>query len=261
MFGDGRRAHHDPERFRKALSEFYLRRNQSEVLVELPEVIAIDELIDVGEHERLACKQALTNRNLPRAREALTIGAGPQSEKILRLTEIIDECRAENHKVLVFSEFRDVLTTVEDAIGPHCVTIHGDVPKPALPDIIQAFHDAPDFAALAIQIRVGGVGLNLQSASVVVLMEPQLKPSTEWQAVARAHRMGQTRRVVVYRLVAERSADERIIEITQFKAELFDKLARHSLLAEASLTARDHRIQEPPLLAHERNRFGLPTDS
>lgn len=259
QFGNGSSAHHEPDRFRRALSEFYLRRNQHEVLLELPEVIGTDELIEVGEDERLACKQALEVRNLPRAREALTIGAGEYSEKMQRLGEIVKECRIEGRKVLVFSEFRDVLTSVQDKIGPECATIHGDVPKPQLPSIIQSFQDAPGFAALSVQIRVGGVGLNLQAASVVVLMEPQLKPSTEWQAVARAHRMGQTSRVMVYRLVAENSVDERIVELTHFKADLFDKLARHSVLAEASLEARDHRVHESSLLAHEQARFGLPT--
>jgi hypothetical protein len=92
---------------------------------------------------------------------------------------------------------------------------------------------------------------------VVFLMEPQYKPSTEWQAVARAHRMGQSSRVVVYRLIAGQSVDERIVELTDFKADLFGKPARHSKLAE-SLSARDHRIKEGQLLAAERSRFGLP---
>ena len=55
---------------------------------------------------------------------------------------------------------------------------------------------------------------------MVILMEPQLKPSTEQQAVARAHRMGQTRPVVVYRLIAASSIDEHIVELSGFKAEL-----------------------------------------
>ncbi|MGH3182379.1 MAG: helicase-related protein [Streptosporangiaceae bacterium] len=80
----------------------------------------------------------------------------------------------------------------------------------------------------------GGVGLNLQAASVVILMEPQLKPSTEKQAIDRAHRMGQTLPVVVYRLIAENSIDERVVQLSGFKAHLFEQLARHSTLAEAA---------------------------
>ena len=61
-------------------------------------------------------------------------------------------------------------------------------------------------AVLVARIHAGGTGLNIQAASVVVLMEPQIKPSLEEQAIARAHRMGQTRRVLVYRLLDEDSA-------------------------------------------------------
>ncbi|MGH3768088.1 MAG: C-terminal helicase domain-containing protein [Pseudonocardiaceae bacterium] len=64
---------------------------------------------------------------------------------------------------------------------------------------IAEFDNTEGFAALALQIDVGGVGLNLQSASVVVLMEPQYQPSTEWQAVKRAHRMGRLAGTVVSR--------------------------------------------------------------
>ena len=91
----------------------------------------------------------------------------------------------------------------------------------------------------------------------MVLMEPQYKPSTEWQAIDRANRMGQTRRVMVYRLIAEDSFDERIVEITDFKAVQFDQLARRSKLAESSLYAKDALIKEDELLATERARFGI----
>jgi hypothetical protein len=110
-----------------------------------------------------------------------------------------------------------------------------------------------------MQIDVGNVGLNLQVASVVILMEPQLKPSTEQQAIARAHRMGQTRPVVVYRLIAAETIDERVVQLSGFKAELFDQLARHSVLADAvSEPPADVRdVKEGELLAWARSRYGL----
>jgi len=109
-----------------------------------------------------------------------------------------------------------------------------------------------------MQIDVGGVGLDLQAASAVILMEPQLKPSTEQQAVGRAHRMGQTRPVVVYRLIAADSIDERIVELSGFKTELFDQLARRSVLAEAAseLPVGVHDVHEGELLAWARERYG-----
>lgn len=71
-------------------------------------------------------------------------------------------------------------------------------------------------------------------SDVVVLMEPQYKPSTEWQAVRRAYRMGQTKPVMVYRLIAKDTIEDRIVELTGFKADLFDRVARQSDLADPS---------------------------
>jgi superfamily II DNA or RNA helicase len=132
---------------------------------------------------------------------------------------------------LIFSQFRRVLELCRTITGEETPVINGDVPLSKRPEITRAFQEAGGFGALVRQIDVGGVGLNLQAASVVILMEPQLKPSTEQQAVARAHRMGQTQPVVVYRLIAADSIDERVVHLSGFKAELFDQLARHNVLA------------------------------
>ena len=89
------------------------------------------------------------------------------------------------------------------------------------------------------QIEAGGVGLNMQGASVVVLAEPQWKPTTEEQAIARCHRMGQLRPVDVHRLLAEESVDQRMLEILAQKASLFDEYVRRSDLKDASPDAVD----------------------
>ncbi|MGH3805212.1 MAG: hypothetical protein ACRDRU_00905 [Pseudonocardiaceae bacterium] len=73
--------------------------------------------------------------------------------------------------------------------------------------------------------------------------------------------MGQTRRVVVHRLIAENSIDERLVALGWLKTELFDQLARQSNLADSSLAARDPAINETRLLAQERERLGLPPSS
>ncbi|HEX3786828.1 MAG TPA: DEAD/DEAH box helicase, partial [Pseudonocardiaceae bacterium] len=184
-FGDGRDAHYEPDEFRRRLGEFYLRRNQDEVLTELPEIMRTDEPITVGEPERLAYKEAISKRNLARARVALSAGNDVDSQKMAALSEIVEDCRTEGRKVLIFTEFRPVLDTVVELIDGGCLVIHGDVPQSKRPAITETFQESHGFAALAMQIRVGGIGLNLQAASVVVLVEPQYKPSTEWQAIAR----------------------------------------------------------------------------
>jgi hypothetical protein len=93
--------------------------------------------------------------------------------------------------------------------------------------------------------EAGGVGINLQAASIVIITEPQWKPSTEDQAIARAHRMGQVRTVQVHRLLAKDSVDERIREIQENKALLFAEYARKSDAKEADHRATDTTWHRP----------------
>ena len=101
--------------------------------------------------------------------------------------------------------------------------------------VVDEFGKAPAGAVLPAQIQSGGTGLNIQSASVVIICEPQFKPSIENQAVSRAYRMGQTRNVLVYRLLCEDSVDERITEILKEKQNIFDAFADESSAAAESL--------------------------
>jgi hypothetical protein len=92
---------------------------------------------------------------------------------------------------------------------------------------------------LVAQIQAGGIGLNIQAASVVIIAEPQLTPSLEEQAIARAHRMGQVRPVDVHRLLCEDSVDQRVLELLAAKREAFDEYARRSDMANATPDAVD----------------------
>lgn len=83
------------------------------------------------------------------------------------------------------------------------------------------------------------MGLNIQAASVVILTEPQWKPTTEEQAIARCHRLGQIRPVDVHRLLAEDSVDQRMLEVLARKASLFDEYVRRSDLKDATPDAVD----------------------
>ena len=100
--------------------------------------------------------------------------------------------------------------------------------------IIDEFEAMPAGSVLPAQIGAGGTGLNIQAASVVILCEPQLKPSTENQAIARAHRMGQSRTVLVYRLIAADTIDERIQDMLREKQAIFDAFADKSAAADAT---------------------------
>lgn len=92
---------------------------------------------------------------------------------------------------------------------------------------------------MACQIAAGGVGINLQSASAVIILEPQLKPTTEWQAIKRVHRMGQSRKVLVHRILARDTVDESLKELLGRKTSLFNEYARESAIKNASAAATD----------------------
>ena len=89
------------------------------------------------------------------------------------------------------------------------------------------------------QITTGGLGLNIQAASVVVFCEPQLKPSIENQAISRAYRMGQTRKVLVYRLLCENTVDEKLMNTLEEKQKIFDAFADKSVAAQENLIIDD----------------------
>jgi len=111
---------------------------------------------------------------------------------------------------------------------------------------------------LVSQIQAGGVGLNIQAASVVIIAEPQLTPSIEEQAIARAHRMGQVRPVDVHRLLCEDSVDQRVLELLAGKREAFDEYARRSDMANATPDAVDTGSETElrhAIVAAERTRL------
>lgn len=160
------------------------------------------------------------------------------SSKVQRLREIVEDAQEDARKVLVFSFFLDTLEKVRTVFGPMCIgVINGSVPVADRQAIIDAFEAAPAGSVLAAQIQSGGTGLNIQSASVVVLCEPQYKPSTENQAIARAHRMGQTRDVLVHRLLCPNTVDERMLEILEAKQAEFDTFADESSAAKRDAAA------------------------
>jgi superfamily II DNA or RNA helicase len=232
QFGDGSSAHLEAAKFRKLVAPGYLRRNQEDVLSELPELLLTNEMVMEQNSEFEVYRTALRQRHYHAARQATTIGKGSESAKMKRLRELLNEYSDNDEKVLVFSTYRKVLDTVMEVAGNGSIRMDGNVPYTARQGLIDDFSSSPGFAVLAMNPDVGGVGLNIQAASVVIIIEPQLKPSTEWQAIRRAHRMGQTRRVTVHRLLAANTIDERIEQRLLTKQRIFDATVGRSQLAE-----------------------------
>ncbi|SCF08960.1 SNF2 family N-terminal domain-containing protein [Micromonospora viridifaciens] len=246
-----------PKRFRRQIAPAYLRRNQEDVLTELPELIEVEEWLPMSAADISRYRAAVQHGNFMAMRQAAML-QGHQSAKVQRLIEIVREAEENERRVIVFSHFREVLDLVARSLpGPVFGPLTGSVPASHRQQLVDQFSSARHGAVLVAQIVAGGVGLNIQSASVVVICEPQLKPTTEAQAIARAHRMGQVQSVQVHRLLSEDSVDQRITELLAGKKQLFNEFARVSDMADSTPEAVDLSEAElvREVVAAERQRL------
>jgi hypothetical protein len=226
-----------PAEVREKLAPVYLRRIQADVLTELPDITETDEIVSLEPADVEAYRASADN--LMHKRLAATIGAGGlQSAKFDRLRELLELYQEDGRKVAVFSYFRQVLDDVSTMVGG-CAQIHGGVSSEERQLVIDRFGALEGFGVLALQIEAGGVGINLQCAQVVILMEPQFKPSTERQAIARVRRMGQTRKVNAHRLIAKGTVDEMLVKLVAEKSQIFADYAHQSSVKDASGMAID----------------------
>ena len=249
----------DEDDFKKDLANVYLRRKREEVLDELPEMEVInlwsefsDKQIELYEIE--AFSEGCSVMKLRRM-----AFLGEESEKIKQIIDICKEARENGMKVLVFSYFKtDVLYRLRELLTHTASDIlSGDISPARRQEVIDEFSNDSNQTVLLAQIEAGGVGLNIQSANIVILCEPQWKPSTEQQAISRVYRMGQTRDVLVYRLLTKDSIDEPIMALIHQKEVEFDKYAKDSLVAEAFVASEKMTEKEvqSKIIEIERNRI------
>ncbi len=223
--------------FREKVAPVYLRRTRDDVLKELPDLTIAEEWCEMGAEEKSEYITNTMNQDFMSMRQvSWKLPDITKSSKAKRLLEIIDEAREDGRKVVIFSFFLNTIEKCRQLIGANCYgPINGSVPPEQRQEIIDEFSAGEDGSVLLAQIQAGGTGVNIQSASCVVICEPQLKPSTENQAISRTYRMGQTRNVLVYKLLCEDSVDERIEEILDTKQKIFDRFADISLIGEQSV--------------------------
>jgi len=147
----------------------------------------------------------------------------------------VDELRENSHRALVFSQFVAHLTLVRQALDHlkiNYLYLDGSTPAARREELVNAFQRG-DGELFLISLKAGGLGLNLTAADYVIHLDPWWNPAIEDQASDRAHRIGQTRPVTVYRLVAAATIEEKIIQLHQTKKDLAD-----SLLEGSDLSAR-----------------------
>jgi superfamily II DNA or RNA helicase len=165
--------------------------------------------------------------------------ASVSSTKLDALMEMLEDIAGEGHRVLVFSQFTRFLTLARNRIehaGIDYCYLDGRTRK--RDDVIDRFRTgtAPVFL---ISLKAGGFGLNLTEADYCIILDPWWNPATEAQAVDRIHRIGQTKKVMVYRLVAKDTLEEKVMALKAKKAALFTNVMDAGDFTSGAMTADD----------------------
>ncbi|HVV00227.1 MAG TPA: DEAD/DEAH box helicase, partial [Verrucomicrobiae bacterium] len=148
------------------------------------------------------------------------VGNGSVSGKTETLFELLDSLLAQGQKVLVFSQFVQMLQLLGEECRQRQISTHvltGQTKDRQ--EVVNAFQQDPNAAVFLLSLRAAGTGLNLTTASYVILYDPWWNPAVEAQAIDRSHRIGQTQTVNAYRLISPGTVEEKIWELQQSKAQ------------------------------------------
>jgi SNF2 family DNA or RNA helicase len=238
----------------KALRPFILRRTKAQVAPELPEKTEqtiycdlegndkklYDELRDYY-RERLLKNGAAENSGqykiqvleaLLRLRQAACHPGlidkkkvAEPSAKVDTLLAQLDQVLDENHKALVFSQFTSLLAIVRSRLDKDKIPyVYLDGRTRDRQARVEEFQNDPNAKLFLISLKAGGLGLNLHAAEYVYLLDPWWNPAVEAQAIDRAHRIGQTRHVFAYRLIARDTVEEKVLELQKSKRDLAEAI-------------------------------------
>jgi SNF2 family DNA or RNA helicase len=253
----------------RAVRPFLLRRTKDQVLKELPEKLEQTITCEMSPEERQAYDDLRDYYRTQLANTVKTKGIAKSkihvleallrlrqaachpglldakkieqgSAKLEALREYIQEVIDDGHKALVFSQFTSLLSIVRHHLDKRSVVYeYLDGQTRNRGEKVKRFQDDPACPLFLISLKAGGHGLNLTAADYVFILDPWWNPAVEAQAVDRAHRIGQTRRVFAYRLIARGTVEDKILQLQKSKKDLADAIvsANNSLIR--SLTAED----------------------
>ncbi|MFH1019551.1 MAG: DEAD/DEAH box helicase, partial [Pseudomonadota bacterium] len=234
---------------------FILRRSKQMIADELPPRVEADLYLEMNPKQRAlyqrtveevkkAVNEAFREKNPGQARMiALTAilrlrqiclcpslispGAKADSPKLECLTEQLAELRDEGHSVLVFSQFTSYLDIIEEGLKRHklpYLRLDGSTPVPQRKDLVTRFQKSDQPLVFLISLKAGGKGLNLTRATYVYHLDPWWNPAVENQASDRAHRIGQTAKVTVTRLLMRHTVEEKMMALKERKLKLYKAL-------------------------------------
>ena len=253
----------------RAVRPYLLRRTKAQVLSDLPEKTEQTLFVELGAEQRKAYDELRDHFRKELSGRIGRLGIGRSRiavlEALLRLRQTachpglvdpgrIDDAAAkldilleqlaevldEGHKALVFSQFTSFLAILRrqlDARGTVYEYLDGRTTDRQAR--VARFQEDPDCRLFLVSLKAGGQGLNLTAADYIYILDPWWNPAVEAQAVDRAHRIGQTRRVFAYRLIARDTVEEKIVALQDRKRELAESIVRADDSMIAGLTAED----------------------
>jgi superfamily II DNA or RNA helicase len=252
------------QHLRRRIKPFMLRRLKRDVARELPPRTDVVVHCTLNERERelydailaatrrdvidqlvaggnvLAALEALLRLRQAACHPGLLPGqTADTSSKLELLLELLDKVLAEDHKALVFSQWTSLLDRVEPlltAAGIEFTRLDGTTRDRGA--VVSRFQNEVTPRVMLVSLKAGGTGLNLTAADHVFLLDPWWNPAVEDQAADRAHRIGQERPVLVHRLVAEETVEERMLGL-QAKKRALAEAATHGAAAAFGLTRDD----------------------
>lgn len=149
------------------------------------------------------------------------------SAKVDLCMEIIDEAIANNHRILLFSQFKSLFPIIEERLNEKNILFYeltGETLSKERIRLVDSFNVNEEIKVFLISLKAGGTGLNLTGADTVIHFDPWWNVSTENQATDRTHRIGQTRVVYVNKLICENSIEQKVIELQNIKKDLSNKV-------------------------------------
>jgi SNF2 family DNA or RNA helicase len=243
------------ERLKLRISPFILRRTKEQVAPELPSKLILDEFCDLSSDQQAVYRDLLAEgrRQVEILEDSENSGAARmrmltallrlrqsccdlallgnerlnklavtrRSAKLERLLELLDEAVNGNHRVLVFSQFQKQLLEIEKCVserGWNYFRLDGQTRNRQ--EMVEKFQSPEGPPVFLISLKAGGYGLNLTAADIVIHFDPWWNPAAENQATDRAHRIGQTRPVTVYRLLTRGTVEEQVVRLQAKKREL-----------------------------------------
>jgi len=254
---------------RKALRPFILRRTKSQVATELPEKTEQTLYCDLESDDRRLydeLRDYYRSRLLKRDPAAAPGQFKLQVlEALLRLRQVachpglvdrrrtekgsakldtllaqLDQVLEEDHKALVFSQFTSLLAILRRRLDAAKISYaYLDGKTRDREARVKQFQQDPNTKLFLISLKAGGLGLNLHAAEYVYLLDPWWNPAVEAQAIDRAHRIGQTRHVFAYRLIARDTVEEKVLELQKAKRDLADAIISADESVIRNLTRED----------------------